>query len=221
MKQFNYVIARYWYEDEGEMCCYMTGNSEVRYGSMEQAERELAVVKRRCAYAKAPDDYQIFKVVPLDWESSEVRAKQAKIDELMLEYCPDEVTDEQWEEYSKHQRVVYDGRLNLEKDIPVITALREALVEPEFTTEQEPVAKIALKNCIYFDSIDFNQTPPYLRYDTGDSTPKENWTVYCDIQEDLRKNGYELTDSDVDHDTVCGDVTPIAAPVRAAVSQTL
>ena len=82
------------------------------------------------------------------------------------------------------------------------------------TMEQEPVAKIALKNCIYFDSIDFNQTPPYLRYDTGDSTPKENWTVYCDIQEDLRKNGYELTDSDVDHDTVCGDVTPMAAPVR-------
>ena len=80
--------------------------------------------------------------------------------------------------------------------------------------EQEPVAKTALKNCIYFDSIDFNQTPPYLRYDTGDSTPKENWTIYCDIQEDLRKNGYELTDSDVDHDTVCGDVTPIEAPVR-------
>lgn len=30
-------------------------------------------------------------------------AKQARIDELMLEYCPDEVTDEQWDEYSKHQ----------------------------------------------------------------------------------------------------------------------
>ena len=37
-------------------------------------------------------------------------AKQAKIDELMLEYCPDEVTDDQWDEYQKHQRVVFDGR---------------------------------------------------------------------------------------------------------------
>lgn len=37
-------------------------------------------------------------------------ALQAKVDELMLEYCPDEVTDEQWEEYCRHQRVVYDGR---------------------------------------------------------------------------------------------------------------
>lgn len=33
-------------------------------------------------------------------------AKQAKIDELMLEYCPDEVTKDQWDEYSKHQVAV-------------------------------------------------------------------------------------------------------------------
>ena len=85
---------------------------------------------------------------------------------------------------------------------------------PVEQAEQDLVAKIALKNCIYFNSIDFNQNPPYLRYDTGDSTSKENWIIYCDIQEELRKNGYELTDSDVDHDTVCGDVTPMAATVR-------
>lgn len=72
-------------------------------------------------------------------------------------------------------------------------------------------AEIVLKSCIYFDSIDFSQKPPFLRYDTGDSTPQDNWTVYCDIQGELREFGYELTDSDVDHDTVCGDVTPIAA----------
>lgn len=42
-------------------------------------------------------------------------AKQAQIDELMLEYCPDEMTDEQWEEYQRHQRVVYDGRDKINK----------------------------------------------------------------------------------------------------------
>ena len=36
----------------------------------------------------------------------ELDAKQAKIDALMLEYCSDEVTDEQWEEYQKHQVIV-------------------------------------------------------------------------------------------------------------------
>lgn len=29
---------------------------------------------------------------------------QARIDELMLEYCPDEMTEEQLAEYAKHQR---------------------------------------------------------------------------------------------------------------------
>lgn len=43
-----------------------------------------------------------------DWKKEQelkrqLDAKQAKIDELMLEYCPDEVTDDQWDEYQKHQ----------------------------------------------------------------------------------------------------------------------
>lgn len=55
------------------------------------------------------------ETIRTDWEKEkdlkrQLDAKQAKIDELMLEYCPDGVTDDQWEEYSKHQTVVYDGR---------------------------------------------------------------------------------------------------------------
>ena len=33
-------------------------------------------------------------------------AKQAHIDALMIEYCPDEVTDEQWAEWCSHQHPV-------------------------------------------------------------------------------------------------------------------
>jgi len=33
-------------------------------------------------------------------------AKQAQIDALILEYCPDEMTEEQIEEWRKHQRPV-------------------------------------------------------------------------------------------------------------------
>ena len=45
------------------------------------------------------------------WETVEsmrqqLAAAQAKIDELMLEYCPDEMTQEQIAEYAKHQRAV-------------------------------------------------------------------------------------------------------------------
>ena len=34
----------------------------------------------------------------------QLSAAQAKIDELMLEYCPEEMTNEQIAEYEKHQR---------------------------------------------------------------------------------------------------------------------
>jgi hypothetical protein len=37
---------------------------------------------------------------------AKLAAKQARIDELMMEYCPDEMTEEQLEEWSKHQRAV-------------------------------------------------------------------------------------------------------------------
>lgn len=37
--------------------------------------------------------------------AKELDAKQAKIDELMFEYCPDEMTTEQIAEYEKHVRV--------------------------------------------------------------------------------------------------------------------
>lgn len=33
-------------------------------------------------------------------------AKQAQIDRLMLEYCPNEMTEEQLEEWGKHQKAV-------------------------------------------------------------------------------------------------------------------
>lgn len=35
--------------------------------------------------------------------------KQAKIDELMFEYCPDEITPEQLAEWEKHQRATAQG----------------------------------------------------------------------------------------------------------------
>ena len=42
----------------------------------------------------------------------ELGARQAQIDRLMLEYCPDEMTPEQLAAWGKHQR---PGRLSLEK----------------------------------------------------------------------------------------------------------
>lgn len=35
-------------------------------------------------------------------------AKQAEIDRLMLEFCPDEMTQDQFDEWARHQRLVKD-----------------------------------------------------------------------------------------------------------------
>ena len=54
-----------------------------------------------------PCGYAIFKAsTPRGAESAESRlaALQAKIDALMFEYCPDEMTAEQIEAWGKHQR---------------------------------------------------------------------------------------------------------------------
>lgn len=49
----------------------------------------------------------------------EIAAKQAEIDRLMLEYCPDEMTPEQIENWKRHQR-----RTTPEEETAVEAALR-------------------------------------------------------------------------------------------------
>ena len=44
-------------------------------------------------------------------QKQQLSAAQAKIDELMLEYCPEEMTQEQIAEYEKHQRAVTEPKL--------------------------------------------------------------------------------------------------------------
>jgi len=45
-------------------------------------------------------------ITMLEQKESDIKAKQAKIDALMFEYCPDEMTKEQVEEYAKHQQPI-------------------------------------------------------------------------------------------------------------------
>ena len=63
-KNFNYVIARPWYEEEGELCCYMLGGKEVHYGTIEDANAALQYVIRK--EEGDPNDYKIYKVVPYE-----------------------------------------------------------------------------------------------------------------------------------------------------------
>jgi hypothetical protein len=60
---------------------------------------------------------------------NEAQAKQAKIDALMLEYCPEEMTAEQVAEWGRHQRAM--------PDLPSVPDL------PEIKSPAQPSAEVA------------------------------------------------------------------------------
>jgi hypothetical protein len=49
----------------------------------------------------------------LAWRDQVIAEKQAQIDRLMLEYCPDEMTPEQMAEWARHQKPVSDSQKKL------------------------------------------------------------------------------------------------------------
>jgi len=56
-----------------------------------------------------PQPYTGELVELCDAALARIHSQQAKIDELMLEYCPGEMTPEQVENYAKHQVVANDA----------------------------------------------------------------------------------------------------------------
>lgn len=57
---FNYVIARRWFDDSNQLNCY-TFHSTIFYGDMEDANNTLEFIKDRADEDKA-DQYQIYKI---------------------------------------------------------------------------------------------------------------------------------------------------------------
>lgn len=63
----------------------------------------LGTYRMRCLVGHAKDALERQRQTIAELRR-EVNAKQARIDELMIEYCPDEITSEQWAEYERNQR---------------------------------------------------------------------------------------------------------------------
>ena len=60
MDKFNYVIARKWYDDSNQLCCY-SFNVEVFYGDIEDAKKTLEFIKGRADEGEK-EHYQIHKI---------------------------------------------------------------------------------------------------------------------------------------------------------------
>lgn len=50
----------------------------------------------------------------------------------------------------------------------------------------------------------------YFRYDIWpEGTAKENWSLYCEIQDELRTHHVELVDPCIEHDCISGYLKPV------------
>lgn len=59
--EFNYIIGRYWDNEDGSICVYTVANNSTHYGTLEDAEAMLAYVN-----GKNNEIYQIFKIGELN-----------------------------------------------------------------------------------------------------------------------------------------------------------
>ena len=74
------------------------------------SESAIGLVKLHSNGACLPFGTQLYAAPVSAEPCKECDAKQAKIDSLMLEYCPDEITDEQMTEWSANQKPVSECR---------------------------------------------------------------------------------------------------------------
>jgi chromosome segregation ATPase len=69
----------------------------------EKAEAELTALREELKNCSAAFDRQQEQ---LDRHADQLASKQAKIDSLMFEYCPEEMSPEQKAEWTRHQQPV-------------------------------------------------------------------------------------------------------------------
>lgn len=66
---------------------------------------EIRALAARCALLDATVADAIFALADrVEAVERDAASKQARIDALMLEYCPDEMTPDQREEWARHQK---------------------------------------------------------------------------------------------------------------------
>lgn len=90
-------------QPEAEDCIWIGGvapPSRTSAGLGDPATWIDCITKANAAYIAAVNPTAIRALL------AELEAKQAEIDRLMLEYCPDEMTPEQFENWARHQKPV-------------------------------------------------------------------------------------------------------------------
>lgn len=95
------------------------------FATMARADLEATIAEQaaelevlRVAH-RAHEDSNLKMLAKLKQQAHELESLQCKIDALMLEYCPDEMTEEQKVEWARHQRPVSDQRREAARRITI------------------------------------------------------------------------------------------------------
>lgn len=90
-----------------EMSEYADGYDDGKGAVFDELMVEITTLREQLKDCSAAFDKQQKQ---LDRNAEQLASKQATIDMLMLEYCPDEMTEEQVEEWKKHQIIKEKGK---------------------------------------------------------------------------------------------------------------
>jgi hypothetical protein len=71
-------------------------------------------------------------------------------------------------------------------------------------------AKQCFKNSYLKDHIIIDDGSIFLRYDTDDSDPDQQWDNYIDVVEELKKCGWKFIDACTEHDCISGAIEQIS-----------
>lgn len=101
----------------------------------------------------------------------------------------------------------------IKTNAPVLISARSELTQlcdaPNVVVDEPDASTTKSWSLHWLKYVDFNQHPPYFRYDTDDSTAKENDSVRQLIQEELAECGFTLVETYVEHDCITGDLVPV------------
>lgn len=101
--------------------------------------------------------------------------------------------------------------------VSLIHCAYDPTAEEPVETDEVTKCRAAMKIAGYESNVSrHDDVGMYFRYDTDDTTAKENGEKFYEINEDLRAVGYEINDSQIEHDCISGTVLPVQAANEVA-----
>ena len=73
-------------------------------------------------------------------------------------------------------------------------------------TEETPLATPSCS--LSLGEVTQQEGKPWFRYDYDSCDGKESWGIFIDVQEELRGQGWEIDDPQIEHDCLTGFLIP-------------